>query len=232
MKIEPKPILVKKSVKHTFTPEEVATLNVDFGQAYDAVRSAEADFDAVKAVHKAKIQEAETKMVLLRATINAGFEYRETELVVVFRPADKKKDYYLPIPPGDPFYQPWLKGVNPVLTEDMEPDDFQRDLIQAESIFSDRKEIELWASDQDRGLIIVGQLAGRWYSALRCNVGVTRLEERLDSEQKSTKQRGPAILCAVSRVNQWLDSFLDKDTVKGFQEDINDAVKAEQEKVE
>jgi hypothetical protein len=116
MKQEPKPIIVKKSVKHTFSPEEVATLNVDFGNAYDAVKSAEADFDAVKAVHKAKIQEAESKMTTLRATINAGFDFRETELYVVFRPADKKKDFYLPQTAKD-----ILEGFShkPILTEDM-----------------------------------------------------------------------------------------------------------------
>lgn len=220
----PKPIIVKKSVKHQFTPPEVAQLNVDFGQAYDAVRSAEADFDAVKAVHKAKIQEAETKMVLLRATINAGFEYRETELKVVFFPAEKKKRYYLPDHP--------IKEELALMVEDMSPEDFQQDLIQAESIFSDRKELTLWQAGNDLGLLILGQLAGRWYSALRCNVGPTKLEERLDSEQKATKQRGPAILCAVSRLSRWLDSFLDRDIANDFMDKINAAVKAEADKVE
>lgn len=31
-----KPKIETKSIKHTFTPEEIAKLNVDFGQAFDA----------------------------------------------------------------------------------------------------------------------------------------------------------------------------------------------------
>ena len=84
-----------RSLKHTFTPEELAKLNKDFGAAYDAVKSAEADFDAVKAVHKSKITEAESRMTTLRCTINAGFELRSEKCVVIYEPADGNKLYYL-----------------------------------------------------------------------------------------------------------------------------------------
>lgn len=223
MNKKPTPILVKKSVKHFFTPEELAVLNVDFGNAYDAVKSAEADFDAIKAVHKGKIQEAESKMTTLRATINAKFEYREKELEVVFRPADKKKDYYLP-EHGD--HSPV------VLTEDMTQDDFQQDLLQAESVFSKRRELNLWAAGDDRGTLIVGQLGNRWYSALRGNIGAVKLEERLDSEQKAFKAREAAVNTACTRALEWIAAMLGDEAAKGFTEGIRKLAETEAGKVE
>lgn len=226
MKTEPKPIIVKKSVKHTFTPDETAKLNIDFGLAYDAVKSAEADFDAVKAVHKSKITEAESRMTTLRATINAGFEFRVKELECRFRPSDKKKDFYLP-----PFNSENV-AAGIIFTEDMTQEDFQQELIQAESVFSKKKEIELWNAGDDRGLLIVGQLGDRWYSALRCNVGQVRVEERLDSEQKAFKVRYPAITTAGDRAFAWLEDVLPEGLAKGFKEGITKAVTAEKEKAE
>lgn len=221
---QPKPILVKKSVKHTFDTKEVAQLHVDFGQAYDAVKSAEADFDSVKAVHKATIQAAESKMILLRATINAGFEDREKELVVIFHPERKKKTYHVPTETG------WLE--TPALTEDMQPQDFQQDLIQAESIFSHRKELTLWKAGNDLGVLIIGQLGNKWYSALRANVGAVKLEERLDSEQKAYKTREAAINFASTRALEWLEATMGKETAKGFCDGIKKLADDEAGKVE
>lgn len=223
---EKKPIIVKKSVRHTFTAEEIAKLNVDFGQAYDSVCMAQADFDAVKAVHKAKIEEAESRMVTLRATINAGFEMRDTDLEVVFSPKQGIKDFYLPVPDG-------YEGARaPVLTEKMTPDDFQQDLIQAESVFSDRTELVLWDAGKDRGVLVIGQFRGKWYSALRCNVGQQKLMQRLDSEQKACKTRGGAVVSEAERAIDWLVSILGKDAAKGFLDGINKVLKGEADKVE
>ena len=225
MKPDPKPIIVKKSVKHTFTPAEIAMLNVDFGNAYDALGTAVADFDAIKAVHKATIQQAESKMTGLRASINAGFEYREKELEVVFRPASKKKDFYAPSDNASN-----VKTL--VLTEDMTSDDFQQDLLQAESIFSNRKELSLWLAGNDTGWLIIGQLGAKWYSALRGNVGAQKIEERLDSEQKAYKTREAAVNTACTRTLEWLEATLGKEAAKGFCDGIKKVAEGEVGKVE
>lgn len=223
---ETKPVIVTRSIKHTFAPDEVAKLNVDFGNAYDAVKSAEADFDAIKAVHKAKITEAESRMTTLRATINAGFEMRDKELMVVFRPKDKKKDFYLT--DGKP---PTTEQC-PILTEDMTKDDFHQELIQAESAFDKRKELELWLAGNDQGRLIIGTLSNRWFSALRCNIGTNELVERLDSEQMSFKVRHDAIKRAAKRCLDWIKETIGKDEAKGFEEKINAVLEAEKEKAE
>ena len=53
--------IVKRNVKHVFTPEETAKLNVDFGQSFDALQSAEADKKSVVGTYTAKVQEAEAR---------------------------------------------------------------------------------------------------------------------------------------------------------------------------
>lgn len=223
----PKPIIEKKSIKHTFTPAETAGLNIDFGNAYDAVKSAEADFDAVKAVHKSKITEAESKMTTLRATINAGFEYRETELQVVFYPVEKKKRYFA----ADADLKVDHKAA-PILVEAMNPADFQADLIQAESIFESQTRLELWRAGESSGFLIVGRLLGSWYCALRGNIGNNKLGERLDSEQPCFKKRSDAIARAGKRCEAWITSAVGKEALPGFKDTIKKVVDAEAEKAE
>ena len=221
--------VVKKSVKHIFTTEETAVLHNDFRQAYANQKAVESEFDSVKASYKAKVTEAESRMATLDATINAGFEMRVKECVVVFRPADRKKDFYLKevvASAGN------TVGLVPILTEEMTQDDFEQDLLQAESAFESRTDLPLWALDNDKGKIVVGRLAGKWFSAVRGNIGNHRLEERLDSEQKCFKQREVAIESAGNRVVAWIETTLGKEVAKGFQDGINAVLESERGKVE
>jgi len=220
-----KPTIVKKNVRHDFTADEIKQLNVDFGQAYDTLGAVEAEFESVKAVWKSKTTEAESRMTTLRATINAGFEHRLKDCVVVFRPADKKKDFYLA-------EETLNVDLKPLLTEDMTQADFEQDLIQAEGGFENRAELELWNAGSDVGILIVGRLNKKWFTAVRANVGAARIEERLDSEQVSAKKRFEAIQWAAARLTKWLKANVGKDAAKGFEETIYAAVDAEKEKAE
>ena len=224
MKKAPKPIIVERNIKHTFTSDEIAALNVDFRNAYDAVKSAEADFDSVKAVHKAKITEAESKMTTLRATINAGFEYRKTKVEVRMNPLERTKDFW-DIPERVDRCPAFL------FTENMTEEDFQLDLIRAEEPFEKRCELELWNAGADVGLLIIGRYEGSWFSAIRAKVGAVGLEERLDTEQTSFKVRFDAVKRAAKRCLDWVeDNFGDE--AKGFQESIDGVVEGEKDKVE
>ncbi len=230
MKNPTKPTIVKKNVRHDFTAEEIKQLNVDFGQAYDTLGAVEAEFESVKAVWKSKTTEAESRMTTLRATINAGFEHRLKDCVVIFRPADKKKDFYLVEPTKDGGTFPDFS--KPILTEDMTQADFEQDLIQAEAGFENKADLELWRAGNDVGVLVVGSLNGKWFSAVRGNVGASKIEERLDSEQVSSKKRFDAITRAAKRVNEWLRANVGKDAAKGFEEAIYKVVDAEKEKAE
>ncbi len=226
------PKLVEKNVKHTFTAEEVAQLNVDFRQSFSTLRSVEADFDAVKASYKAKITEAESRMTTLDATLQAGFELRKTSCRVVYRPKDKKKDFYLaePLPEG---VSDITSGVAPVLTEDMVGDDFQIDLIQAESSFDRREEISIFPNAPgSQGVIVVGRYGGKWYSALRITVDSRRIEERLDVEQKMFGKRWDAINTAADRAIKWFNDALGKEAGKGFVAPIEKALESHVDRAE
>jgi hypothetical protein len=234
----PKPKIETKSIKHTFTTEEVAKLNTDFGQAYDACKSAEADFDAVKAVHKSKITEAETRMVTLRCTINAGFEMRPEKCRVVFSPKDSKKYYFL-----DEFItKVWQDEIptdketltlNACLVEPMTPADFQSELIEAESKFDCREEIPLFlAVNNDRGEMVVGRYNKQWFAALRVTIGTRILGERLDSEQPSCKKRFDIIKRACKRFTDWTTENLGPEEARGFQNALADVLAKHKERDE
>ena len=217
-----------KNVKHKFTPEEVAKLNEDFGSAYDAVKSAEADFDAVRSVHKSKITEAEARMTTLRCTINAGFELRNEKCVVIYEPADGNKLFYL-----ERTYNPEQaleegRIIEPVAIEPMTDADYQQELIQAESIFEARQEIVLFPAipGGDRGVLAVGRQGGKWFSALRVKIGSKEVAERLDNEQKCSTKRADQIKWALKQFGEWLDSNFDRETAKGFRNAM-ELVKAE-----
>lgn len=225
-----KPTIIKKNVKHTFTQEEIAALNVEFRQAYANMKAVEADVAAEKSRLKAKMDEAQAQMDLKNATLQAGYEMRVKDCVVIFRPADKKKDFYLL-----PQFQSTgelIPDELPVITDDMTQDDFERDLIEAESAFENKAELTLWETGSDKGKLVVGALNCRWFAAVRGNVGALKIEERLDSEQMATKKRFDAISRASKRVNEWLKINLGKDTAKGFADTIYQVVDAEAEKAE
>ena len=216
-----------RSIKHKFTADEVAKLNEDFGLAYDAVKSHEADFDSVRIVHKSKITEAEARMTTLRNTINAGFEMRSEKCVVVYVPADGLKLFYL-----ESTYSPDAaaegRAVEPVATEPMTDADYQQELIQAESIFEARQEIVLFPAipGGDRGVLAVGRQGGKWFSALRVKIGSKEVAERLDNEQKCSTKRADQIKRALKQFGEWLDSNFDRETAKGFRNAM-ELVKAE-----
>lgn len=226
-KTEPKPIIVKKMVKHPFTPDEIAELNIRFRQAFQSLAATEAEFESVKAVHKGRITEAEAKMATLDATLNAGFDHREKECILTFDVPNKVKRFYLKLADGEAY----PIDNKPALTEPMTADDLQQELIAAESAFNARAELTLWDAGDDKGLLIIGKQGDRWFSALRCNVGKVKFEERLDSEQKSFKQRFDAVNTASKRCWAWLNDT-QKDAAKGFEAKIAEVVTAEQEKVE
>jgi len=89
------PKLIKRSVKHVFTPEETAALNVDFRNSFANLKAVEAEFDSVKASYKAKTTEAASRMETLATTLQAGFEIRDQNCVLVLDFKAGKKFYYL-----------------------------------------------------------------------------------------------------------------------------------------
>ncbi len=213
---KPKLKIVKRSVKHEFTPEEIAALNVEFGGAYDAVQSVTADFDSIKAVHKAKITEAESRMTTLRCRINAGFENREKPCVRILDLAKGKKYFFLEtdIHPETGLV---LNPDKPVITEDLTDADRQQELLEAEEAFENRENIELFKpAGQDVGTLTVGRLNGKWFSALRVTIGKNTVKERLDGEQKTTKGRPDAVKQGVKRFTAWVEEQLGKEPAKGF----------------
>lgn len=227
-----------KTIKHSYSHEERETLGSDLARAFGSLRGVENEFDQVKASYKSKTTEAEAKIDRISTNITNGFEMRDVVCVVRYRPADKEKDYYvesevakleLDTNNGNKAASKWPPVV---LTEKMTADDFQQELIEAESKFDAREEIQLFQPvEGDRGLLIVGRLAGRWFSALRVKIGKLELNERLDAEQKAYKLRSDAVATAVKRVNEWAKNNL-KDLAAGFQESFKAVAEANKERVE
>lgn len=228
------PKIETKSVKHVFTPDERNEIGSNLARSIAMARGIEAEFDQVKASYKAKTTEAEARIDSLSTSIMNGFEMRNERCAVACRPADRKKDYWLEttihhangMDPKDKNYPP------PILTEEMTKDDFQADLLQAESKFDLREEIELFKpTESDRGTLVVGRFAGKWFSALRVNIGKLSLAERLDSEQKSFKYRPDAVSCAVKRASDWAKENL-KEHAKGFSQSFQSVIEAHKERIE
>lgn len=108
-----------KSIKHDFTPSEREEIGKNLAMCIGSLRGLLAEFDQVKKDYKAKESTHEAKIDLLSTNICNGFEMRTARCSVVYRTKDKKKDYYL---------DPQTNGDVPVLTEDMLPEDFQKEL--------------------------------------------------------------------------------------------------------
>jgi len=221
-----------RSVKHTFTVEEVAVLNTDFRQAFANLKAVEAEFDKVKASYKAKTTEAESVMETLNATLQAGFEHRDEKCVVVLNAKASKKLFFLESVAAklneaspDPLDWPEEKAA---IVEAMTTEDFQKELVEAESKFDLFKEIVIFpAAGNDSGVLAVGRLNGKWYSALRVTIGQRKIEERLDSEQTCSKKRSVQIERSLGRFLIWVEEQLGREAAKGFKNHV-ELVKTEQ----
>ena len=225
-----------KSVKHTFTPEERNNLGGDLARSIAGLRGIESEFDQVKASYKAKTAEQEARIDNFSTCLMNGFEMRLSKCVVVYNPKARQKHYFLETD-WNAFEEARKNGkangeLAPVLTEEMTRDDFQSELIQAESKFDNREEIQLFQpTESDSGVLIVGRFASKWFSALRVRIGKLTMEERLDSEQRSFKHRPDAIAHAVKRVKEWSKEHL-KEHAKGFEDSFKAVVEAHKERSE
>src|SRR5450830_1833655 len=133
-----------KNIRHDFTGEEKQQLGGDLARSFGALRGIESEFDGIKASYKSKTAEAEAKIDRLSTDITNGFVMRDTPCFVVYRPADKEKDYFLTEIEAAGGAAMGKPGDLCVLTERMTADDFQQELIEAESKFDAREEIELF----------------------------------------------------------------------------------------
>jgi hypothetical protein len=214
------PKIIKRTCKHVYSPAEKVDITNNLLNALSNQDTIASEFDSVKASYKAKISEAESQSVALATNLRNGFEMRTKDCKVVFRPKDRKKDYFV------------VETGEAVGTDDMTNDDMQQELLQAESAFEFRTELQLWAPQgNDKAVLVVGKMKGRWYSSLRLRVGVFELQERLDSEQKAFKEREDAIRTAGARCLEWLKANV-KELAEGFRDSINKTVEAEIGKVE
>lgn len=216
-----------KTIKYTFNHNEREQLGGELARSFGTLRSIEGEFDQIKAEYKAKTAAAEANIDRVSQCITNGFEMRTLPCWCVFRVKDKAKDWYLS--------EELAQAADPktvVLTEKMAPEDFQLELVEAESKFEHRCELQLFQpAEGDRGILAVGKFGGKWFSALRIKIGKLELNERLDSEQQCFNQRADAVSTAVKRVNAWAKENL-KDLAEGFKSAFDKVEEANREIVE
>jgi hypothetical protein len=229
MKEQPKLKVVKKSVKHTFVAEERAAMTEEMLVAMANGENLDAEFSSVKSNYKAKIEEAAARVSSISTSLRNGFEFRDKPCVVIYRPEAKKKDFHL-VTCEEPSRFAYDDAV--AATEDMTQDDFQLELVQAESVFECREEIQLWQpAGNDQSVLVVGRQNKKWFGALRLRVGTFQLAERLDSEQRACKLRSDAVVLTATRARAWLKSNV-RDLADGFNTGIDAALKPQLEREE
>lgn len=223
---------VTRVVRHEFTTEERTKIGNDLARQHGTLRHIEAELDQVKASYKARTAEAEANIDKWSTDLVNGFEMREKKCAVSYHPELRKKRFWLIESNGaiikDAFGLPIQADEC-----DMTPDDFQAELIQAESKFELRAELPLFpTAGEDRGVLVVGRFDGRWFGALRIKIGGRKIEERLDSEQKSVKKRPDAVRAGCKRAVEWIESNLGKDNAKGFDAPVQAVIEANKEREE
>lgn len=219
-----------RNIRHDFNKDEIAGIHTQFHQAIKEVGVIESEADSVKANFKARTAEAQAKADRFGSLIDAGFEMRMTDCIVVFRPKDRKKDYYLKSCLVDGKLP---KKAKIVLTDDMTEDDMQAELFSSEGKFERREEIQLFtATEHDNGILVVGRMNGKWFTALRAEIGGSKIEQRLDSEQPCCKHRYDAICKATKRFDKWVTESLGEEVAKGFKESLYQLCEAHKEREE
>lgn len=218
MKQTPKLKIVVRSVKHVFTTDEIAQKNVDYRNSDKTVAALCSEADSIKSSYKAKINEATARKDKIGADLDAGFEHRDQKLAVLFDFKAGKKSFYLAslLEDGE-----LVKGAVASLIEDVTDEDRQQDLIESEAKFERREDITMFEpAGDDFGILTVGRMGAKWFSALRVKIGTRVLEERLDSEQPASKKRPDQIKRTLKRFGEWLEENLGHEEAKGFKNQI------------
>ncbi len=215
----------KKAIKHEFTQTELVELGNRLARCLSDQRGIEDELTAIKSQYKSKLDSKSAEVGLIADKLSSKFELREKEVFAVFRPKDGLKDYYLKA--SDP------SDANIVLTEPMDPSDYQVDLLASESKFDHRSEVELWQpAGESYGKLILGRLEDKWHVALELVLDGGEIKERLDSETRSYKQRKDAVAQGAKRAKDWIIQQSGKEVAKGFEEAIRAAVESQKEVVE
>lgn len=196
-------------VRHDFTQNERLDLGSELARALGRLRGVESEFEGVKASFKARIATEESTVETVSTDIQNGFTMRKKKCRVVFRPKDKKKDYY-------PEIKDDVFDAKPALTEEMTPDDFQAELFESEQRFERRAEILVFKDSY----LVLGRWSSKWYAALRVKVGAQQIQERLDPSGKRFKSRPEALAATLARLSQWLLEQFGEETAKGFKDAI------------
>ena len=116
--------LQQKLVRITLTDADRLRIGKDLSEAIGRQRNTEMEFDDVKASYKAKLTAVEADVDRLSTTLSVGFEMRLENLWVRFLPKTGKKEFRL---------ERQTEKDEPVLIEDMGPDDYALELIEAKS---------------------------------------------------------------------------------------------------
>ena len=129
-----------KNISHKFTLEERDQLGLDLAQSFAKLRGIDAEFDQVKSSFKARITEMEARIDRLSTDRTNGFVMRDTPCFVAYNTKQKEKYYFLDEESAVSVQRlcnvGGTKGCPPsecVLTEKMTANDFQQELIEAES---------------------------------------------------------------------------------------------------
>jgi hypothetical protein len=227
---------VRRNLKHVFTPQEIADLNIAFRMADKSAHGFETEFDSVKASYKAKITEAESRKEKIGTDLDAGFELRDEACVVVMDFKAGKKFFFVETMVKDEKAFFAFKNTDPLqwprgeaaIVEDITDADRQQQLIDAESQFEAKEDIELFPPvEDDNGVLTVGRLNGKWFSALRVRIGAHVLNEYLDGDQPCSKKRPDQVKRALKDFGAWLEENLGREESKGFKNAI-ELVMAEQ----
>ena len=217
----------KKPIRHEFTTAELLDLGAQLATSLSDFRAVDKEFTSIKSQYKSRLDTLEAKADLLGNKMQAGFEMRDMNVFAVYRAQDGLKDYY-------------AEGVDPkakdaviLLTETMDPSDYQVELLQNKAKFECPAEIVLWPTTEGSyGKLAIGRFEDKWYTALDLRLDGREISERLDVEGRSYKQRKDAVSQGAKRAKEWLLREFDKEIAKGFENSIRDAVDAQKEVVE
>lgn len=215
--------IVTKSVKYLFTQAEILEFGMQLAASHGEARNIEDELAKIKSQFKAQAEAVSGRVAVLSQKIAGGMEYRDAPCSVVYD-AQKGRKYFFPVngPEGQPA----------ALEEAMTPSDYQQDLIIADSAFDDVAHLNVFEAGNDYGQIIVGKQGEKWYSAVRMQIGQSKIAEKMDSESPSSKKRSDAIARASKRALEWIANQLGKDAAEGFKGSFHEITRTNLELVE
>lgn len=222
---EPKPEIIKRECKYTFTREEIEEINKELLAQLDHHAEVVERKKSITADMGARVKTAETEIRDTRTKLKDGFEFRQMDVRV-------EKDFKAGV-------KRFIRVDNGELVDSQPLSAFDRQGTLSGTEGTEEKPfnpviegdvpatfIELWNAGEDKGVMALERRGGMWYYGADLKIGNRSGHRAISTAKPVFKDRFDAVKNGAKFVLSWIND-VEPEAVDGFKARIQEVVAAQ-----